>query len=349
MVPFGPLMTGGLVHARILSRDALDADNDRYAYAAVGSPAHVLVLSSDASVRDDLARVLLAVNPNFIIASADPAKFSSSDSYRLAVLHDCYVPGIKAESVLMVFPPTTAAAPIAGLRITGTSAASMMTNEERTDASATPTMLASTRTMSVPEWMTVKAFGTAASAHEMLPLAASGSLVSGQFGLMAFDVRQHLLLDPDRLDALVVTVDLVRELTAPAQLRIISTGTYLALPVPPDAKVTGPAGSVVSISRDQWDRLRIRPLQPGLYAIEWPSGRTEVYANYYDAFESDLTALAAPSAPEPKKSARTTEASSASKQVQPLSMLLIAFALIAILLESGLLMRSANRWGMRHV
>ena len=75
LVPFGPLTSGGLVHARIHGEDALEADNDRYAYAPVESHAHVLVLSPDAAVRDDLARVLLAVNSNFIITTADPAQF----------------------------------------------------------------------------------------------------------------------------------------------------------------------------------------------------------------------------------------------------------------------------------
>lgn len=172
---------------------------------------------------------------------------------------------------------------------------------------------------------------------------------SGQFGMVAFDVRQHLLLDPDRLDALVATVDLVRELTAPTKLRIVSTGTFLALPAPADAKVMAPDGSTVSPSRDRWGRLRIRPLQPGHYAVESATGKTDLYANYYDASESDLTAIAAPASPTPMKSASAAEPVSAPRQVQPLSALLIVLAVIAILLESALLLRNASRWGMRHV
>jgi hypothetical protein len=352
MVAFGPLTAGGLVHAQIQSRDALDADNDRYAYAAIDSPAHVLVLSPDAAVRDDIARVLLAVNSNFIIATADPAKFKGDlkgdQPYSLAVMHDCYVADVKAQSVLLVFPPASASDKVPGLRIIATSPAALMTNQGRAEANAAPTALASTRTVVVPEWMTVRASGTAA-AHEILPLAAAGSLPSGQFGLVAFDVRQHLLLDPDRLDALVATVDLVRELTAPTQLRIVSTGTFLALPAPADAKIIAPDGSTVSSSRDQWGRLRIRPLQPGHYAVESASRKTDLYANYYDASESDLTAIAAPPSPTPMKSASADEPVAAPRQVQPLSALLIVFAVIAILLESALLLRTAGRWGMRHV
>ena len=75
VVPFGPLKTGGVLHARILTPDAIDADNDRYAYAPSDRAAQVLVLSPDAAVRDDIARVLLAVNANFQIETADPARY----------------------------------------------------------------------------------------------------------------------------------------------------------------------------------------------------------------------------------------------------------------------------------
>ena len=232
IVAFLPLTAGGLVHAQIQSHDALEADNDRYAYAAVDSPARVLVLSPDPAVRDDIARVLMAVNSNFIVATADPVKFVSEEQYTLAVMHDCYLPGIKAQSLMLIFPPAGSIDKIPGLRVLRTSPAALLTNQGRPDANAAPTLLAATRTVTVPEWMTVRASGVASAAHETLPLAAEGSLPSGQFGLVAFDVRQHLLLDPDRLDALVTVVDLARELTAPKQLHIVSTGTFLAVPAP---------------------------------------------------------------------------------------------------------------------
>jgi hypothetical protein len=348
IVPFGPLTGGGLVHAKLLGPDSLDADNDRYAYAAVDQPAHVLVLSPDAAVRDDLARVLLAVNSNFIIATADPAKFSGADRYQLAVMHDCNVAGVRAQSTLLVFPPVSSAGDIPGMRITGTAPVAMMTNQGVSEVDATPSAPTATREVTAPDWMSVTAWGNAPGAHEMLPLAALGALPSGQFGVIAFDVRDHLLLDPDRLDALVATVDLIRELTAPAYLHIVATGAFLALPAPADAKVTAPDGSTLTASRDEWGRLRLRPLQPGHYSVESNTEQTDVYANYYDASESDLSELVTPSAPNPR-AAGAAQSASIPKQVQPLSALLLAFALVALLVESALLLRTANRWGMRHV
>ncbi len=348
LVPFGPLTAGGLLHARILDDDALAADNDRYAYAPVENHAHVLVLSPDAAVRDDIARVLLAVNSNFIIATADPAHFTGTEQYALAVMHDCYVADVKARSVMFIFPPASASDKLPGMRITGTASAALMTNQGRIDSNAAPTTLGATRTVTIPEWMAVKASGAAAGARESLPLVASGALPSGQFGIVAYDVRDHLLLDPDRLDALVAMVDLARELVAPAELQIVSTGTFLALPAAADAKVVAPGGSIIAASRDKWGRLRIRPLLPGDYSVESANQKTDVYANYYDAGESDLIALATPSTPT-TTSATEAQSATAPKQVQPMAALLIVFAVIAILLESALLLRTANRWGMRHV
>ena len=348
IVPFGPLTAGGLVHARLLSDDGLEADNQRYAYAPIDRPAHVLVLSSDPAVRDDLARVLLAVNSNFIIATSDPVQFKPDQSYDLVVMHDCYLAGIKAQSTLMIFPPVSAADKIPGLRTIGTARAGLMTNQENGDSNAAPTTLASIRTMVVPDWMTVRASGSAAGIHETLPIAAAGSLPSGEFGVIAFDVRQHLLLDPDRLNALVATLDLVRELTAPEQIRIVSAGTFVSVPAAADSKIVAPDGTKIATSQDRWGRLRILPLQPGDYSIESATGKRDVYANYYDAVESDLTGVAANSPPAFRVTS-AVDSATAPKQVQSLSALLIVLAVIVILLESALLLRSASRWGMRHV
>ncbi len=77
--------------------------------------ARVLVLSPDAAVRDDLARVLLAVNANFQIETADPAKYvaqsnagANAKPLELAVMHDCYLPAVKAASTLLIYPPQAA-------------------------------------------------------------------------------------------------------------------------------------------------------------------------------------------------------------------------------------------------
>ena len=74
VVPFGPLAAGGLVQARIAKPDALAADNSRWALAPSIAQGHALMLSRDAAVRDDLARIVLAINPNFLVTAADPVR-----------------------------------------------------------------------------------------------------------------------------------------------------------------------------------------------------------------------------------------------------------------------------------
>ncbi|MGH8013903.1 MAG: vWA domain-containing protein, partial [Candidatus Binataceae bacterium] len=105
VVPFGPLPSGGLVHAQIKTADALAADNSRYAYARQITPATALVISPDASVRDDLARIMLAINPDFRVTAVDPSTFKPTDqTYDLAVIHDTSGTSIKAEAKLYIFP-----------------------------------------------------------------------------------------------------------------------------------------------------------------------------------------------------------------------------------------------------
>jgi len=67
IVTFPPLTQSGVIRARILTADALAADNQRYAVAPSAGKAQALVLSPDTDVRDDLARIVLAINPSFIV------------------------------------------------------------------------------------------------------------------------------------------------------------------------------------------------------------------------------------------------------------------------------------------
>ena len=58
--------------------------------------------------------------------------------------------------------------------------------------------------------------------------------------MIAFDVRDNLLLDPDRLDALVTGVNLIKRLAAPDNLQGLNTGSFVNVPVMHAASVTSP-------------------------------------------------------------------------------------------------------------
>ncbi len=361
VVPFGPLLAGGTLHARILTADAIEADNSRYAYAPSGSPARMLVLSPDASVRDDVARVLLAVDSNFQIETAAPANYHPAPiaantqappkPYELVVMHDSDpLLGVAAASTLLIYPPQARAGQRSpyGISVTGTVPGAAL-HDQLLDVSsgAQAMMLDATRIIALPDWIEPIASASTIG-HPAFPVAAIGRSAAGRIGLIAFDIRNHLLLAPDHLDALVVTVDLVKQLTAPNNVQIVPTGAYLTVPALKSARVTQPDGSVREVQADQWGRARIRPMDAGRYEIESGSLKTEVLANYYDATESDLGARrdAVSSSSEP---ASVTANASPAREVRPLLLWLVAMALLALLIETALLVRHANRWGMRHV
>jgi hypothetical protein len=348
---FGPLKTGGLLHARILTPDAIDADNSRYALAPSGRAAQVLVLSPDAAVRDDIARVLLAVNANFQIVTADPAKYvaqSDAKPFDLVIMHDCYVPAVKAASTLFIYPPSAAKSP-QGISVNGTLASADIRPDATDESPGLESLtLGATRVVAVPEWMDLIATATGPS-HSSIPLAAIGRAAGGPVGVIAFDVRDHLLLAPDHLDALVLTVDLIKQLTAPRDILIVSTGADVSVPATAIAKVTQPDGSMRTVTPDKWGRVRIRPMQAGRYTLESGGQTTQVLANYYDADESDLGAKTPPEASAPAEKAAAESSAQSARQVQPLVFILIALALLALLIESAMLIGHAGRWRMRHV
>jgi hypothetical protein len=356
VVAFGPLKTGGLLHARILTADAIDADNSRYAYAPSDRAAQVLVLSPDASVRDDLARVLLAVDPNFQIETADPAKYvapagSATKPLELVVMHDAYLPSIKAASTLLIFPPQAAKnSPRApGIAVDGTIASADIRNDPTDESAMLESMtLGATRIVAVPEWMDLVATATGAG-HSSIPLAAIGRASGGPLGVVAFDVRDHLLLAPDHLDALVLTVDLIKQLTAPRDILIVSTGADVSVPASGTARITQPDSSVRTVAPDKWGRVRIRPMQAGRYTVESGGVTTQVLANYYDAAESDLVAKPQAEASAPATRPSTAAGAQSAREVQPLLFILIALALLALTIESAILIGHADRWRMRHV
>jgi hypothetical protein len=214
---------------------------------------------------------------------------------------------------------------------------------------AQSTILPAVRNITLPEWMDPLVQGTTPGESDLLPLAAIGRIPSGRIGIVAFDVRSRLLLDPDRLDALVVTINLIKQLTAPADIQVVPTGSYVDVPVAGSAIVTAPDGSRSQAEADKWSRVRIRPLQSGHYAIESGTKIVEVYANYFDASESDLAPTAA--APLPPAPAPLAEhlSSHGPRQVQPLLVFLAGLAMIAFAVESVVLIRHCALWGAGHV
>ena len=357
VMPFGPLKHGGVVQARIVTADALAADNRRWALALSDKPDKALVMSPNPEARDDLARVLLAVNQNLIVTSVDPVKFelALAPRYRLAVLEDAYDPGIKAAARLIIYPPPWlehSPPPSWQLPVVGTVATAEM--QQRTDGEQLdqPLALSPARILKLPQWMDVLAHGTGTGSGGSFPLASFGYDARGAVGMIAFSVDNHMLLDPDRLEALVLTVDMVKRLLEPQDLQIVSTGGSVSVPAVGTARIVAPDGSASSVTADEMGRVRVRPIEAGRYEIDSAGVRATIYANYYDAGESDLSAAPPPPARvavAPHAPATASSMAAAAARVKPIAPWLVALALAAILLESALLTRRAMRWRARNV
>jgi hypothetical protein len=353
MVTFRPLAEGGLLHARIITPDALAADNERYALAPAIAQAKVLVLSPDADSRDDLARIVLAINPNFVVTALDPALYPSSSAaaqqFALAVLHDCSDAGVKASARMFIFPepplPGSKRPPL--LRVTGSVAVAELESRQDTGSLSTPALLGPSRIVSLPGWMDSLARGAPIGAHDSLPIAAAGSNIDGEVGVLTFDIRNHLLLDPDRLDALVLTVDTLKRMVAPQNARVVATGTFVVVPTFGAATLTAPDGATITLQPDQWGRVRFRPLEVGRYVVRGGHREVAVYANYYDAAESDLASSAAAS--ELGRPVQSAAPVRSENYPQPAGLLLIVVATSLLLAESALIAQRAIRWGVRHV
>jgi len=147
----------------------------------------------------------------------------------------------------------------------------------------------------------------------------------------------------------VLTVDLMKQLTAPRDILIVPTGADVSVPATGSARVTQPDATVRTVTADKWGRVRIRPLQAGRYTVESGGVTTQVLANYYDAAESDLATKPQAEAPAPVSKASALANVQSARQVQPLFFILIALALLALTIESAMLIGHAGRWGMRHV
>jgi Aerotolerance regulator N-terminal len=352
IVNFRPLAEGGLLHARIVSPDALRADNERFALAPSIAQAKVLVLSPDADARDDLARIALAINPNFVVTALDPGLYprtsAAAQHFALAILHDCSDAGVNASARMLVFPepPLHGSKSSPPIPVTGGVSAVELESRQDTGPLATPTLLGPSRILSLPEWMDALARGGPVGGRDSLPLAAVGRNRQGEIGVLSFDIRSHLLLDPDRLDALVLAIDTLKRVVAPENIKVVATGTFVSIPTFGSATLTLPDGSSARLEPDQSGRVRFRPLEIGHYGIRSGQREVAVYANYYDAAESDLTFATTTVS---KQTVDFAAATHMENYPEPAGLILIAIAIFLVLAESTLLAQRTIRWGVRHV
>jgi hypothetical protein len=349
VVPFGPLARGGLVHAHLATvGDALAADDDRWAYVAPGdAKSRALVLSPDPAVRDDLSRILLGINQNLTVAAFDPGQYrraSDAAAYELIVMHDCYLPGLNAQAMLLIYPSAPGARDIT---VTQTLGAVELEDRSASGTAGEILMLGRTRELALPAGSEVLAHSAGNPAHGAIPLAAMVGNGDQHLGVIAFDVRNHLLMNPDDLEALLLTVQMVKRLTAPANLRMVNTASYVTATAPGGATLLEPDGRVRKLDADGSGRVGFMALDAGRYRLKTAAGDTSIYANYFDEQESDLAARPEPaSTTRPPPAKRGYAAQAMTSGVMTLNAWLVALAMLGLLVESLLLTRD---WWWRRI
>jgi hypothetical protein len=352
VVPFGPLTRGGLVHAHLATNgDALAADDDRWAYVAPGdAKSRALVLSPDPSVRDDLSRILLGINQNLTVEALDPAQYQKSNdkkSYELVVMHDTYVSGLNAPTILLIYPPPSGAGAV---RVGRTLDAIELEDQRESDLADEALMLGRAREVSLPAGSEVIAHSAGSPAQGQIALAAIANDGEQHLGVIAFDVRHHLLMNPDDLEALLLTVQLVRRLTSPEHLRVVNTASYVTFQVPGGATMVEPDGVERKLPADSSGQVGFMAMSAGRYRLSMPAGESSIYANYFDEDESDLTARPQAEAPAQPATVIAHRSEPTAAGVMTLAMWLTALAMLMLLAESILLSRDWwSRWMARRV
>ena len=115
--------------------------------------------------------------------------------------------------------------------VLGSVAMAELQSRQDTGELATPALLGPSRVVALPGWMDTLAQGAPVGGRDSFPVAAVGHNPDGEVGILAFDVRNHLLLDPDRMDALVLTVDALK--------RTLLAAKSIAYPVPDAGHASG--------------------------------------------------------------------------------------------------------------
>ncbi len=353
MVPFGPVLQAGPVHAQIITPDALAADNDRWASAPSNISSKVLIVSPDRAARDDLARVLLAVNANYqvtaITNTPEALRQQATQKFDLVVLHDSTGDDLPVSNRLYVFPPRDLTAKSIALRVIKDLPAAELQSRTGAPPLATPLLLGPTRIIATPEWMRPLAQGAETGGKaDTFPLAAAGETPTGRLGMIAFDVRNHLLLDPDRQEALLLAIDAVRELGKTSDSKIVATGDLVQIATFGPATLVSPDGTKRQLAPDKIGQIHFRPLQPGRYLVTKDHQMIQLYANYFDEAESDLTSVVATATPSEKTLSPTIPSATQVRAV-PQASLLTAIVILALIVESALIVRRAHPLESRNV
>jgi hypothetical protein len=286
--PLAALPGAGVLRAALDVDDALAPDNRAYAVVHAPQPLRLLVVSDDDALLDTLRRIVAAA-PNLHLETLSPAAYVGQPAADLILFHRVAPPIPDHAASLYVAPATADGAfPSSGRLARATlSDAAIGHPALRSLTHDLPYPLTAVETLAVPAWAE-PLLQTDAGDRE-LPLAFAGQANQHRQAVLAFDLADQGLLRADRVDLLVLLLDLIDWLVpARDDARVVPTGSVEVIEGLPSLPrhIVDPRGRQSTLPADTLPLIDAR--LAGEYRIAANGTAVRLFANLVDADESDI-------------------------------------------------------------
>jgi hypothetical protein len=291
VMPIPHLPGSGRLEAWLDVADALGIDNRALAFVRPARTIRVLAVSDSPRVLADLKAVARAV-PSLELHPVGSGAFRPDDALHadIAVFHDFVPRDAPGVNSLYVYPPAANALfrsqrEVVGAQILDWNDADPVLHDLRY-VEALP--LDRARMLELPPWAHTL-IASRAEGQEF-PLAFAGETSGRRVICFAFDLAGRSLVKSENLSLLLLMLNSLRWLTPPdpaSPVQVDVGDSYReALPAPAPIHIAAPDGS--SETRPAKPQIALDVGRVGEYRITAGGERRSVYANLFDADESDI-------------------------------------------------------------
>lgn len=292
VVAIPKLGDSGRLEAWLDVSDALAVDNRALAFVRPARRIRVLAVTDNAAVRSDLAALARAV-PTLDVRTVAPQEFRNDDSAGadVAIFHAFVPADPPAVNALYSYPPPgndflrSATRDVVGAQILDWNDADPILHDLRY-VEALP--LDRARLLELPAWAHTL-IASRAEGREF-PLAFAGETAGRRVVCFGFDLGGQSLVKSENLSLLLLMLNALRWLTPPdpnAPVQVDVGDSYReALSAPLPLTVVTPDGRTENRPAKQQVSLEIS--RAGEYRLAAGSEQRTVYANLFDADESDV-------------------------------------------------------------
>jgi hypothetical protein len=279
----------GKLVARLSPEDALDVDNQAWAWVTERRQRRLVLVSPVKALHEELDRVSRAI-PGLLLTAVAPDAFTPAalDAQDIVLFHQ-FVPGVvvPANSLYVFPPPDNPLFPVLAEAVDLTildwrEAHEILHNLQYIEAIP----LKKTRILALPSWAQVLI--SSRTRYGEVPLALTGEKDGHRVVCLAFDLGKGTLTNSDNLTLLLLFLNTLRWLLPPdpAVPVLVSAGGTFFLPagtVPDSIQAITPRGQTRTVDAGTLDIDQV-----GEYHIQGSRYNTVLYANLFDEAESDI-------------------------------------------------------------